>query len=162
MKTFNQIISEARKIKPLDPRYGTDKDPRLDITSDEAYKQSGSGTGIWRAGIGHNPDIFGVNPRREIMSAEEREKADATNRQREFAKREKGRSREELQNRFDPYTTNMTLPEIGKKMGITKGRVDSIIRAALAKIAKQLAATNFDPSAYSNQFGGEFNRYSKD
>lgn len=162
MKSFKQIFLEARKIKPLDPRYGTAKDPRLDITSDEAYRQSGSGTGIWRAGLGHNPDIFGINPKKEIMSAEEKEKADAANRQREFAKREKGRSREELQNRFDPYTSNMTLPEIGEKMEMSKGKVDSIIRGALAKIAKQLAAANFDPSEYSNEFSGQFNRYTND
>ena len=159
MKSFKQFIIEARKLKELDPRYGTAKDPRLDITSDNAYRESGSGTKIWRAGIGHNPNIFNIQSEKPIMTDTQRTEADANNRSREFAKRKKGNSREELQNRFDPFTAIMPVPEIAKKIGLSKSRTDAILTGALGKIKTALG--DFHPSDYSNEFSGEHSRRTK-
>jgi len=161
MKSFKEmLIQEGRKIKNLDPRYGTTKDPRLDITSDKVYKESGSGTGIWRSGLGHNPNVFGVQSEKPIMTDAERTEADIANRSREFAKRKKGSSREELKNRFDPFTATMTVPEIGEKLGLSKSRTDAILKGALAKI-KTALGRDFDPSEYSNEFSGKYSRKTK-
>lgn len=148
---YKNILLEARKPK-IDPRYGTAKDPRLDIKSDEAYKQSGSGTGIWKAGLGHNPNVFDKpsNYNKELRSAAEKKAADEANRLREYAKREKGRSREELQNRFDPFTTFSTREEIANVMGLSNAQVDRSIKSALEKIKKALGP-EFKPSDYTKR-----------
>lgn len=142
-KTFKQYMEEAKKqpqsgIPPLDKRYGTPQDPRLDIHSDEAYKQSGSGTGIFRAGIGHNPSIYGA------MNLPQEPKVPAA------ANKPHGKAKiKKSVTPLDPVEPRMTLQQIGDKFGLTRSAVDLIAKRALKKLAANLMQNNFRPSDYS-------------
>ena len=140
-KTFKQYMEEAKKqpksgIPPLDKRYGTPQDPRLDIHSDEAYKQSGSGTGIFRAGMGHSPNIYGaIN-----LPQEPTAKPKKPNSQRLIKQSETP---------LDPVKPTMTFQEIGNKFDITRARAEQIAKIALQKLAAGLAQNNFRPSDFT-------------
>ena len=146
-KTFKQYMEEAKKqpqsgIPPLDPRYGTPQDPRLDIHSDEAYKQSGSGTGIFRAGMGHSPYIYGASNLPQVPT-EKPEKPKKRNSQRLIKQSETP---------LDPVQPTKTFQEIGDKFDITRTRAEQIAKTALAKLAAGLAAQNdFRPSDFTQE-----------
>ncbi len=143
-KTFKQYMEEAKKqpksgIPPLDKRYGTPQDPRLDIHSDEAYKQSGSGTGIFAAGMGHSPYIYGARNLPQVPT-EKPEKPKKTNSQRLIKQSETP---------LDPVQPTMTFQEIGDKFNLTNKRVQQIAKTALQKLAAGLLQNKFKPSDFT-------------
>jgi hypothetical protein len=140
-KTFKHYMEEAKKqpksdIPPLDKRYGTPQDPRLDIHSDEAYKQSGSGTGIFRAGMGHSPYIYGAkNLPKEPTAPLEKPKSQVLIKKSETS--------------LDTVQPRMTFREIGDKFDITKARAEQIAKTALQKLAAGLLKNKFKPSDFT-------------
>lgn len=143
-KTFKQYMEEAKKqpksgIPPLDPRYGTPQDPRLDIHSDEAYKQSGSGTGIFAAGMGHSPYIYGATNLPQVPTEKPK-------------KKNSPRLIRQSETPLDPVQSAMTFREIGAKFNLTDKRVQQIEKIALAKLAAGLAAQNdFRPRDFTQE-----------
>jgi len=147
MKKFKDFLKEAAKktknspIPPLDPRYGTPQDPRLDIHNDQAYKDSGSGTGIFKAGIGFSPGIG------RPLTPEERGVGGTAPPPRKKPPIEEPHH---VVKNFDAQFLPLSLDQIAKKMNIKKRQsVDWILQQALRKVLVGLRERGIKPSDYT-------------
>jgi len=145
MIPFKKYITEA-KIKPENPLYGTERDPRLDINIE--YKSSSDP--LMASVLSTGPNVVkytGGQYGRERLTPEERTKRKlqstlASNKRR---KATKNVDQSEAQ-RTGPIRTQQ---EVGNILGLTKSRTSAIEKEALGKLKATMNALGWNPENIS-------------
>jgi hypothetical protein len=148
MKSFKQFITEA-KIKPENPLYGTERDPRLDINV--PYKTSSDP--LMASVMSTGPDVVkytGGQYGREKLTAEERAKRKLES---TLASNKRNKATSRVKESESQRTGSIrTHQEVANILGLTKSRAHAIEKEALGKLKATMNALGWNPENMSKDW----------